>query len=723
MAEERSRLFSESWHRVAGYSVQLRPEIEVHKQRFRGEVWHVLQDPYTNRFFRLRQGAWQFVARLRSGATVEEVWQECLRADPDGAPGQDEAIALIGQLYQSNLIASNLPPDSAQLFERKRKREEKEWLGRLKSFLSPKFTLFNPDPFLRVLAAGSGAWLLGAGAVLWLAVVAWGLHTALGHWDELGAQSAGAFEPGNWVPMLLVLAVTKAVHELGHGFVCRCLGGQVPKCGVVLMFFTLPPITLPFMDTTSSYGFRSKRDRILVACGGMLFEFFLAAVACLVWAQIGDGALKRMLHNTMLISTATTVLLNINPLLKFDGYYILTDLLDIPNLQNRANQQLLYLYERRLLRLPQVVNPAHGPGEAWLLAIYGILAFAYRLVLIYALTNLVAGHYFGFGYVLAGVLLVLWVVAPVAKGFGYLAHSPRLFRLRTRAWLVTGGVAAVVLLAALAVPLPGAFKAPGLLVAADRDEVFAEVDGRVVELLAPSGALVQPGDPLVRLANPEIEERIADRQAELRRLALQESLLQTADFSRLPSVRQSAAAARQAVAYWETLAGAQIIRAPRAGIWVAGDGEHLAGRMLVRGARVGEVFSPGAYMFHAVVDQDDASNLFTGRIRRAEVRLKGSAGQPFAVEDIRLIPAAQQKLPSTALGWKAGGEIEVDLRDPEGLQAKREFYLVHARLEPSAHDALRHRRTGYVRFSLPWEPAFFQALRWFRQMLQEKHKV
>ncbi|NJK92359.1 MAG: hypothetical protein HC904_11290 [Blastochloris sp.] len=723
MAEERSKLFSESWHRVGGYSVQLRPEIEIHRQRYRGELWHVLQDPYTNRFFRLRRGAYRFVARLRAGVTVEQVWQECLLQDADEAPGQDEVIGLIGQLYQANLIVSNLPPDSAQIFERKRKREEKEWKGRWQSFLCPKFTLANPDPWLKALAEKLGPWLVGAGGLIWLVVVLWGARTALGNWGDLMSSAAGLFEPGNWVPILLVLVLTKAVHEFGHGLICRCYGGQVPKFGVVLMFFTLPPITLPFMDTTSSYGFSSKWRRLMVAGGGMIFEFFLAALACIVWAQLGDGMGKRMLHNIMVVSTVTTLLMNINPLLKFDGYYILSDWLDLPNLQSRAHAQLLYLYESRLLKLPNTVNPAHGMREAWWLAVYGVLAFLYKLVLIYALINLVAGSYFGFGYVLAAVLFILWVVMPVGKGLGYLMNSPKLFRRRSRAMAMTGAVVAVFLGLIMLLPLPRSFKASGVLLAAERDDVFGGVDGYVVEMVAASGTEVKKGQVLLRLSNREIGERVLEREAEIRRLTVQRDLLQSQDFFRLPAVQQSLSASRQALEYWEKQGEALLVRAPRDGIWVADESDHLGGRLLIRGMRMGEVFCPERYVFHAVIPQEEASHLFNQRIVSGEVRLKGNAELGWKVERFRFIPAEQEKLPSAALGWKGGGELEVDPQDPEGLKAKRSFYSVQAELERGSEGMLRHRRSGYIKFDLPWEPVFWQVLRGFRQMLQQKHSI
>src|SRR5687767_10964437 len=128
---ERKETFSESWHRIAGQRLALRANVEVRRQSYRGEIWHVLYDPFGNQFFRLRRAAYEFVARLRTDRTVEEAWREALEHDPDDGPGQEEALQLLAQLYQANLLQSDRAVDSAKLFERYRKRRQRELRSRL----------------------------------------------------------------------------------------------------------------------------------------------------------------------------------------------------------------------------------------------------------------------------------------------------------------------------------------------------------------------------------------------------------------------------------------------------------------------------------------------------------------------------------------------------------------------------------------------------------------
>src|SRR3954469_24267086 len=123
---EAPHTFSESWYRIAPQRVSLRAHVRVRRQLFRGERWYVLHDPFNNQFYRLRPGAYDFVVRLRPDRTVDAVWHECFESDPENAPGQEEALSLLAQLYAANLMHSALAPDSAALFQRYKKRQQRE---------------------------------------------------------------------------------------------------------------------------------------------------------------------------------------------------------------------------------------------------------------------------------------------------------------------------------------------------------------------------------------------------------------------------------------------------------------------------------------------------------------------------------------------------------------------------------------------------------------------
>ncbi|NBB78439.1 MAG: hypothetical protein GVY36_03205 [Verrucomicrobia bacterium] len=172
------KLFSESWHRVAQQKIRLRPSVRVRKQYFRGQMWYVANDLYGDQYFRFRPEAWAFIARLDGTMTVHEIWEDCLERHGDNAPGQTEAIQILSNLYQSNLIVSDFPSDVAQLFERQKKRHAREWKARLFGIFFLRIPIFDPDAFLSRTIRYIRPLLSPVGAFLWLALVGSGIGVA-----------------------------------------------------------------------------------------------------------------------------------------------------------------------------------------------------------------------------------------------------------------------------------------------------------------------------------------------------------------------------------------------------------------------------------------------------------------------------------------------------------------------------------------------------------------
>src|SRR3954469_1496564 len=174
--------FSESWHVVAHARLALRAQVAVHRQTYRGEKWFLLRHPYTNAFYRLRPGAYAFVARLAPEWTVESVWKLCLEIDPESTPGQTEVLQLLAQLHAADLIHAELPADSQALAERREQRRTRERTSWLLNLLFARFSLLNPDPFFRRLLPYVRWLYSSAGAIAWIALVLVGLKTVVDHW-------------------------------------------------------------------------------------------------------------------------------------------------------------------------------------------------------------------------------------------------------------------------------------------------------------------------------------------------------------------------------------------------------------------------------------------------------------------------------------------------------------------------------------------------------------
>lgn len=724
MSDQRA-LFSESWHRVAGQRLRLRPSVNIRRQSFRGEMWHIAQDKFTDSFFRFRPEAYDFIARLDGTHTVEEIWMGCLARSPEKAPGQGEIVALLAQLYQANLLAADTPGDAARLFERHQKFQRRQFLSQLFGVFFLRIRLFDPNPMLNRTWPAL-RWLgTKAAAAVWLAVVLGGLAVTVSHWDRATDQSQAALAPGNLFLLYVAFVVAKLIHEFGHAYTVKAFGGEVHAMGVTLLVFT----PIPYVDATAAWAFRERWKRVVVGLGGMLPELFFAALAAFVWADTGPGALNSLAYNTMVVASVSTVVFNINPLLRFDGYYILADLTDSPNLQQRSGRLWLHLVEKHAFRSNALESPARSQAEAWWLAVFGVGSWIYRIMVTVVIILLVADRYFGIG-LLAGLLTFVGAfVVPLVGVCRYLSREPRIERVRRRAWTVSGCVAAGLILFLGLVPLPHHFRAPGVVRAAGSAEVYTNAPGWLVASPVASGSLVQEGQLLVQGENPELDLAVAAAKADREQALARERQVLSDLPAGIGPMQLRVEAAEVKLNRLETDRKNLAVGSPVSGQWVAPRADEWRMAWVPRGVRLGEVVGRGpSWEFFAVVPQEHASQLFGAAREGAEIRFQGSSGAVLKVVSWKVIPGRQDVLPSPALGWSAGGPVKVKAEDQHGIKAAEPFFLVVGTVNalPSRSGEARvlwQGRTGVMRVALPWSPLLVRWSRAFRQMIQNRYQI
>ena len=714
------RTFSESWYRVANQRICLRPVVRVRRQNFRGERWIILENPFSNQYFRLRPEAYEFVARLRPDRTVEEVWQQCLNRHPDTAPSQESVIQLLSQLYSANLLQYDLAADSAQLFERYKKRRQREIGFRFLNIMFMRFPLLDPDRLLVRTMPVIGKLISPFGALLWLLVVGSGLSIVVDNFGALRTQGQGILAPDNLFLLYTGLIFVKAFHEFGHAYFCRRFGGEVHVMGVMLMIFT----PMPYVDATSAWSFRERWKRVLVGSAGMIVEVFIAAIAAFFWARTGPGIVHSIAYNIMFVASVSTVIFNVNPLMRFDGYYILSDLLEIPNLNQRAVQQLRHLAESSLFGVKNSESPAGTRREAGWLTIFGITSGLYRLVVFTGILLVVADRFLIIGIVMALACLISWAVVPVVRFIKYLASSPRLERVRTRAVGVTAGLAAGLVVLLAVVPFPHSFRAPGVVMASQRMVLANQTAGRVTSLLARPGNPVQAGQPLLQLQNTELELALVAAGARLDEVnarllqAMKEDSAGIAPLARLHDSINDQLAKLKADTDHLT------VRAPYAGFWVSPTMEDRRESWLERGSNLGQLVNSNSFQFVATVMEEDANPLFDSHLRGAEVRLHGNAGTALFVTNWKVVPGGQHHLPSAALGWAAGGEVPVATENnDQGSRTAEPFFEVRGDLRASGNIALLDGRSGWIRFQLAPEPLLPRWMRSLWQLLQKRYEI
>lgn len=712
-----AKTFSESWHKVATVRAALRPSVSAWRQEYRGVQWYVLQDAMSNQFFRVTADAYDFLSRLTPLRTVDEAWRDSLSEDPDRVLSQEEVVQLLGQLYTQNLLYFDRPGASLSLFERYRKRRQRETRAKLMGFLSIKVPLYDPDRLLNKALPLINFLYSPLGWLLYALLLGTAIKALLDNGDALFGQGVGLLAPEN-LPLLYVgFLLAKIIHEFSHGMACKRFGGEVHIMGV--MFLVMTP--MPYVDASASWGFREGWKRLLVAASGMIGEFALAAVAALVWVNTAPGVLNALAYNVMFVASVSTLLFNMNPLLRFDGYYMFVDLFAVPNLFQRSREQLRYLGERYLFGVRKARPAARTRGEARLLPVYAVLSLGYWVVLMGTIVWFVASEYLDIGMILAAFLLVLFLVVPLVKFLNYLFLSPRLMQQRPRALAVTGGLLLCGVLLLGLWPVADRVRAPGVLEARDMRQVNSETAGFLADVLAKPGAWVQAGTPLVQLENEGLDLEITLAELQRRQILAQELKAESAALADLSSLRRQRAAVEDSLADLRRRKAGLVITAPIEGRWVAPQFEQ--GAWMERGGGFGEVVDNRAFRLVAVVPQV-ASHLFDARIHAAEIRLVGEEGINVHADGVRVIPFEHGELPSPALGMPGGGTISVAPEDTRGVTASEPFFRIHAGI-PAAGPlpSLLHGRLGEMRLTLDPKPLLWQWERALRQFLQRNFHV
>jgi putative peptide zinc metalloprotease protein len=706
-----SSLFSPSWYRVAALRPRLRGDARFFRHHYRDRLWYVVRDPAAGRVHRLSPAAYRLVALMDGARTTQEIWERLATELGDDAPTQDETIELLALLHGADLLRCDVTPDVAELFRRTSRREREAWWRRFANPLAIRLRLFDPDAWLTRWLPFVRPVFSPIGVALWSAVVVGAVVAAAASLPELAqADATRLLDPANLLLLLLVVPVVKALHELGHAFATRVWGGEVHEVGLLFVVFT----PLPYVDCSSATLFPDKRHRMAVGAAGIAVELFLASLALLVWLQTEPGLVRTIAYDVLWVGGVSTLLFNGNPLLGFDGYYVLADAIEIPNLRVRAAQYLEFLALRLLLGAGRVREPATAPGEkAWFVC-YGVASFVYRTFVLFVIALFLSRRYFGLGLLLAGFAIASQIVWPLLRGVGFLLHSPALDDRRPR---VLAGVAAAtcgVALLLCAVPLPLSTRAEGVVWPPEDAQVRARADGFVVRVLAEPGAQVRAGDPLVLSRDPALETSVAVLEAGLRALQARHYAAQTRDPARAALELGKIDAAEAALARARERARDAVIRSPADGRFELPRATDLPDRFLKTGDLVGYVVGPSISTIRVVVSQSDAA-LVRDRTLGVELRLRSRMDEVIEGEIRREVPAATDRLPSRALGTGGGGRIPVDPHDTEGLRTLETTFQVDVGIPP----ATARREIGtrvYVKFDHGAEPVVVRAYRALRRL-------
>lgn len=573
-----------------------------------GSPCWTLHDPTANRFYQIGWVAFEILSRWSLG-TAEAV-AKAVAAQTTASVDVEDVLGLAHFLTGHHLTLAANAQDTARLNAAAARQRLSVPMWLLKNYLFLRMPPVRPMPFLRrvypwiAFVYRRGFWWLTAAALLL------GLYLVSRQWDSF-VHTFHAYT--TWQGLLglgLALSFAKILHELGHAFTAYRHGCRVPSMGIGLL--VLWPVL--FTDTNEAWKLKSRRARLQIGAAGVLAELVLAAWATLLWSFLPEGPLRA---GVFMLATSTwlvTLAINASPFTRFDGYYLLGDWLNVPNLHERTFALGRWWLRERLFGLgdaPPEVLPRRLQrfliGFAW-------VTWVYRFVLFLSIALLVFHVFFhALGIVLMCVEIGWFLALPIAREFA--EWWRRRTDLRWNRQTIRTTVSATLLALVLLVPWQHSVRAPAVLGQAQAQVVYTPRSAQLVTLAVRAGQHVEAGAVLAQLASPELDHQLADARQQAAQLQWQVERQPFDETLRAlgPALRKRRDTAQQTVAGFEAERARLILRAPFAGRVVDVEPGLHAGEWLKSGEPLLGVVGSGGVKGDAFVDEAALTRLAPGQ--------------------------------------------------------------------------------------------------------------
>jgi len=710
-------MFSSSWYRIANLKPRLKSHVQISRQHYRGQLWYLLQDRSSNQNHRFSPEVYYVLSLIDGERRFQEIWELALEHLGDDAPTQDEMVKLLGQLHSSDLLLCDVPPDTLELLRRFEKKQKGKWKQKISSPLSIRIPLWDPDGFLDkwlFLVLPFVGWL---GQLIWSLVIGIAVVLAASNWPELSKSVADrVMAPSNLLLLFFIYPLVKFLHELGHAFSAKVWGGEVHEMGIMFLIF----MPIPYVDASSSWAFRERKKRVIVGAAGMGVELFLASLALFVWLNVEQGLVRAIAYNIMLIGGVSTIFFNANPLLRFDGYYIFSDLIEIPNLSSRANNYIGYLFQRYLFSV-ELNSPALSTSESLWFVGYGLTSFFYRMVISFTIILFVAGKFFLIGVIFAFWSVCLMLVLPLAKQVRFLFTSPVIQRHRLRAITSSFGLLGVLLCFLFLFPVSLSSYAEGVVWLPEKAKVRAQTEGIIVKVSVAPYSEVAEGDVLFEMNDPLLIAKQKILQSRMEEVQAQFKSVWTVDRVEAEILKDQINVLDMELKQVKQYIDELTVRSTSNGVFVVPHASDLIGSFLSKGDLAAYIVNFPVTTIRAVVTQDDIG-LVRELTKRVEVRLASNIKEYYTVSIISAVPSASRQLPSPALGYMGGGIIPVDPSSGDIDQAFESVFQVEVSL-PEVANARNLGERVYVRFDFGTEPLAWQWFRLARQLFLRQFSV
>ncbi len=681
MATLADSLVSSSARRL---SIRKRPDLSARRQYYLGKSYWVVKDPVGLNYFRFQDEEYAILEMLDGQTSLDEIKERFEAKFPPQKITVEELQQFLGTLHQSGLVIAGVPGQGDQLHKRRSERRRKEILGQATNILCIRFKGFDPERVLnwlypktrwlfQALLVGTSL-LLGLSALLLVLVQFDVFRSKLPEFHQF-------FSPTNALLMAATLGVTKVLHEFGHGLTAKHFGGECHEMGI--MFLVLTPCL--YCNVSDSWMLPSKWKRAAIGVAGIYVELVIASVCTFIWWFTQPGLLNYICLNVMFICSVSTLLFNGNPLLRYDGYYIAADLMEIPNLRQKASAILNRKLGHWLLGIEPPEDPFLPQRNQVLFAVYSVASAVYRWVVLASIMYFLYKVFEPYrlqiiGHGIIAMSMVGLVGMPLYKLGKFFYIPGRVEKVKRPRAYTSLAVVLLLIAGVLMVPLPHRVFAPVEVRARDAATVYVEVAGTLEEVFVDYGQPVKQGDRLARLSSVDVDLEITQlrgRQAwydsQLRGLDLR-SLHEPALLAQIGPMRAGLEAVVEQLAELEADRDRLTLRAPADGIvlpvtthtppeefegqlptWSGSplDPQNL-GCFLEKGVRFCQIGDPKRLEAVVVVDQGDRTLVAPGQ--RADIKLENLSWRTLRGE-IAQIASEPMLFAPMSLSTKAGGDL------------------------------------------------------------------
>lgn len=711
-------LLSPHWYKVRDLKPQVRLHVKMHRHDYRGLIWYILEDKASGRSHRFNSTAYQVIGLLNGELTVNQIWDQVNDHLGDFAPTQDQMIQLLGKLHAGDLLQSGMPPDTEELLERDKQHKNNKLKQRFANPIAIKIPLWNPEEFLQRHESKVKPLFHWYIAVIWLVIISIaGLATAI-NWPAINAYfSINTLSPYNMIIMGLLYPLIKFLHELGHAFSAKVQGAEVHEMGVTFLLF----MPIPYVDVSTVNFLRSKEQRILVSAAGILIELFISALGLFLWLSVEPGLIKDISFNIMIIGGISSVFFNGNPLLKYDGYYMLADALSIPNLFQRSTQFLTYLCQKYLFGATGLSSPATAPGEAVWFIVYNLSSFAYRMSLLWVIIVYITDTFFVVGVLLAIWMVVKQILLPIGKGIAYVFNSPSIHKQRYRAISSLSGILSILFVILYWLPVPAYTRSEGIIWMPDEAQLRAEVDGFAGPLLLNLPISVKKDTVIIEIHDPLLKTEVDVLHSKLKELNTKFRAEWNNNNIKADNIKEEMIMVAKELKYARKKQQSMQIISKKPGKLLIPEPEDLTGRFVRKGEIIGYVIDHLQPSVQVAITQSDIGQL-TKQIKSVQIRLVNHPNQIIPATITRWTPEATNKLPSAALSTLNGGKITIDPAAQDKLTTLEKVFYINLQFTPHMQIPEIGQRV-YVRFDHGTEPIAHQWYRSIRQVFLRQFNV